>query len=148
MYSHDGKRLTSAGNDGVRVWDAQTGQQIYDFAGPGHRPVFSVACSPNDQRIVYGEDITVKLKVLSAESGGRSFRGHSYDQGESYPARTVPGRLRWRRHQGDSLDIGSDRPALTYRGHGLCFVCRIQPRRRLIASGDQSHLVRIWSARN
>ncbi len=149
-YSHDGKRLISAGSDGVRVWDAETGQQISIFAGPRHRQVFSVACSPNDQRIVYGEDGTVKVKILSGESGReRSFQGHSgviSDVAFSPNGKQVVSAsddkkvMLW--------DVGSDRPVLTYRGHGFGVTCvAFSPDGEWIASGDQGFVVRIWSAR-
>jgi WD40 repeat protein len=48
-FSPDGKRLAFAGlSDGVKVWDAGTGQEILTLKG--HTKLLSVAFSPDGKR--------------------------------------------------------------------------------------------------
>jgi WD40 repeat protein len=78
-FSRDGKRIVSGSSDGtVRLWDAQTGQQI----GPplkGHRKtVDSVAISPDGKRIVSGNNDGT-LQLWDAQTGqqiGSPLKGH------------------------------------------------------------------------
>ncbi|MBL8424565.1 MAG: pentapeptide repeat-containing protein [Candidatus Accumulibacter phosphatis] len=76
-FSPDGRRLLSGSYDEtLRLWDAETGQEIRSFTG--HQgPVASVAFSPDGRRLLSGsKDQT--LRLWDAESGQviRSFAGH------------------------------------------------------------------------
>jgi hypothetical protein len=61
-YSSDGRRLATAGMDkSVRLWDADTGQQIRCFEGHTEA-VLSVALSPDGRHVLSGsQDRTVRL---------------------------------------------------------------------------------------
>ncbi len=67
-FSSDGQRIASCARDQiVRIWDADTGEQIRELTGHKHN-VFGVAFSPDDRYIVSGSwDGTIK--VWEAESG-------------------------------------------------------------------------------
>jgi WD40 repeat protein len=67
-FSPDGRRLLSGSDDGtLRLWDAESGQEIHAFAG--HQDwVWSVAFSPDGRRLLSGgRDQT--LRLWDAESG-------------------------------------------------------------------------------
>jgi WD40 repeat protein/tRNA A-37 threonylcarbamoyl transferase component Bud32 len=98
-FSPDGKRLVSGGREGyydsktkqfwgeVKVWDAVTGQEKLSWKGHTYS-VFSVAFSPDGQRIVSGSvgyDPKTKqswgeVKVWDAATGQEklSWKGHTY----------------------------------------------------------------------
>jgi serine/threonine protein kinase len=58
VFSPDGKRLAGAGGDNtVRVWDAQTGQELLTFKDHGQRVVFS----PDGQRLAISNFYGVKI---------------------------------------------------------------------------------------
>jgi WD40 repeat protein/serine/threonine protein kinase len=60
-FSPDGKRLVTASSKSIKVWDAQTGQELLTFRA--HNEVYrSVAFTPDGHRLVIGaEDGTVKI---------------------------------------------------------------------------------------
>jgi WD40 repeat protein len=62
VFSPDGKRLVSASQKTVKVWDAQSGQELFTFRGE-HNEIFnSVAFTPDGHRLVIGtEDGTVRI---------------------------------------------------------------------------------------
>jgi hypothetical protein len=74
-YSPDGKRLASATGEGVKVWDAQTGQELLTFKGGGYR----VAFSPDSKRLASSGEQEVKVwdvrtgqELLTLKRGGPS----------------------------------------------------------------------------
>jgi WD40 repeat protein len=54
-FSPDGRRLLSGSDDQtLRLWDAESGQEIRSFAGHQGDLVTSVAFSPDGQRLLSG----------------------------------------------------------------------------------------------
>ena len=65
-YSPDGKRLAATSFDGMKVWDAQTGQEILTIPVQGNTgSVWCVAYSPDGKRLATAStDGTVQLYAL------------------------------------------------------------------------------------
>src|SRR5262249_59772364 len=73
-----GKRLASASGDHtVKVWDAQTGQELFTFKGHSGY-VFSVAFSPDGKRLASASrDHTVKVWDTQTGQELLTFKGHT-----------------------------------------------------------------------
>jgi dipeptidyl aminopeptidase/acylaminoacyl peptidase len=84
-YSPDGKRLASAGTEAVKVWDAQTGQELLSLKGGTLAGDWSncVAFSPDGKRLAISRNVRPggvgEVKVLDAQTGQEllSLMGHT-----------------------------------------------------------------------
>jgi WD40 repeat protein/serine/threonine protein kinase len=84
-FSPDGKQLASASGDGtVKLWDAQTGQEILTCKGHKSGWIRSVAFSPDGKRLASFSD--KELKVWDAQTGKEL---HSLDGGSASYSSTV-----------------------------------------------------------
>jgi WD40 repeat protein len=72
-YSPDGKRLATVGDESVKVWDAQTGQELFALKGGGGN---SAVFSPDGKRLVSGGS---DVKVWDAQTGEEvlTCKGHT-----------------------------------------------------------------------
>ena len=79
-FSPDGSRIVSGSSDTtLRLWDADSGQQIGEPLSGHTGTVLSVAFSPDGSRIVSGSDDTT-LRLWDADSGqqiGEPLSGHT-----------------------------------------------------------------------
>src|SRR5207244_783346 len=77
-FSPDGKRLASASFDkSVKVWDAQTGQELFTLHGHTDY-VYSVVFSPDGKRLA-SASFDKSVKVWAAQTGQeiRALQGHT-----------------------------------------------------------------------
>jgi WD40 repeat protein len=76
-FSPDGKRIVTGGFDLAKVWDAETGTQLFELKG--HQgPVQSAAFSPDGKRIVTGShDKTVKVWDVRTGAILVELKGHT-----------------------------------------------------------------------
>ena len=78
VFSPGGNRIVSGSNDkSLRVWDAKTGQQLWQLQGHGGRAT-SVAFSPDGNRIISGSN-DKSVWVWDAKTGEqlRKLQGHA-----------------------------------------------------------------------
>src|SRR5262249_55870939 len=68
-YSSDGKRLATASGDGVvRIWDAETGHEVSQFAEhTGH--VSALAFHPSGKVVASIDDNSIEIKIWNADDG-------------------------------------------------------------------------------
>jgi eukaryotic-like serine/threonine-protein kinase len=77
-YSPDGKRLATGARDGaVKVWDAESGQELFSFKGHTDE-VTAVAFRPDGTRLASASsDGTVKVWDATANPGPRTLSSHT-----------------------------------------------------------------------
>jgi WD40 repeat protein len=77
VWSPDGRRLATAGGDGVRLWDARSGQEVLALPAPLH-PDSPVTFSPDGRRLAaVGGDGRVLLWDAPPAREPFTFRGHA-----------------------------------------------------------------------
>jgi WD40 repeat protein/tRNA A-37 threonylcarbamoyl transferase component Bud32 len=158
-FSPDGKRIASGAGDiglvlnpgepgELKVWDAQTGQELLELKGRIH-PVSSVAFSPDSQRIASGSlDSTVK--VWDAQTGQEllDLKGHTL------PVISVAFSPDGQRIITGSVDqtakvwdARSGSPLLKLKGHtGWVQSVAFSPDGTRLASGSNDGMVKVWDA--
>lgn len=76
-WSPDGKRVASASNTQVKLWDAEAGKEISTFAIKGTN-VYGMAFSPDGKRLAVG--ISQKVQFLDATTGKEQMTAGSNGQ--------------------------------------------------------------------
>jgi WD40 repeat protein len=156
-FSPDGSRLVSAGNPGIKVWDAVTWQQISAPQG-GEEEILSIAFSPDGRRLAAGSwDGAVKvwdatnwqelytlanlghvLAVAFSPDGRRmaSASGHYFYSGDECAIRI------W--------DADSGQIIQTLSGHqGGVFCLAFGPDgKRLATAGGEDATIKVWDVSN
>jgi tRNA A-37 threonylcarbamoyl transferase component Bud32/putative hemolysin len=163
-FSPDGRRLASAegGDDfymkrGVKVWDAQTGQEQLTLQGHTYR-FCSVCWSPDGRRLasasrgdILGREILgCEVKVWDAQTGQErlTLRGHT--AGVTSVCFSPDGRRLASASQDQTVrvwDAQTGQEQLTLRGHtaGVTSVC-FSPDGRRLASASDDRTVKVWDA--
>jgi WD40 repeat protein len=156
-FSPDGKRLvTGAGftfvsgatraliNRAVRVWDAETGQELYSLKGHAHQ-VTSVAFSPDGSRLAsVGLDGTVKVwDATTSQEEARAFPGPGgiLSPDGKHLAGTDGG------SEVKVWDTQTGRETLTLKGHtGRVQRVAFSPDGRRLVSAAADRTVKVWDA--
>jgi WD40 repeat protein/serine/threonine protein kinase len=151
-YSPDGRRLATAGHDGiVRIWDAAGGQELLTLRGHTGK-VWGVAFSPDGQRVASaGEDPKVRVwDTVSGQDIG-ALSGHTsaitalaYSPDGKRLAAVTAGRERTVR----VWDVSSGREVHKLEGHTnfVWGVAYSPDGRRLASACMLDGTVRVWDA--
>jgi WD40 repeat protein/tRNA A-37 threonylcarbamoyl transferase component Bud32 len=166
-FSPDGKRIASgAGGRAaqgkllpgqVKVWDAQTGQQLLDLKGHANI-VLSVAFSPDGKRLASASGANTtpptpgEVKVWDAQTGQEAFplKGHTG------PVKSVafsPNGKRLASGSGDKTvkvwDAQSGQQLLDLKGHtDTVWSMAFSPDGQRLASGSDDKTVKVWDAQS
>jgi WD40 repeat protein/serine/threonine protein kinase len=139
-FSPDGKRMASSSYDHTtRVWDAQTGQELFSRKGGGN----NVAFSPDGKRLSNGE------KVWDAQTGQELVTIKGAGDGVTF---SPDGKRLATTSKDDSntlkvWDAQTGHDLFTIKGHidyviGLAF----SPDGKRLASASADHTVKLWDA--
>ncbi|MDR1149265.1 MAG: hypothetical protein LBK66_11605 [Spirochaetaceae bacterium] len=146
-WSPDGLKIASgAGDDTVRIWDAENGRELHTLTG--HHIVESVAWSPDGHRIASGSrDETVR--IWDAESGRElhTLKGHTYDV---LSVAWSPDGRRIASGSNDMTvriwDVESGRELHTLKDSDYIYSVAWSPDGCRIASGSSDKTIKIWDA--
>jgi Tol biopolymer transport system component len=75
--SPDGRLLASGGNDGVRLWELATGQEVHRGALHAPRIAYALAFSPDGKLLAVGDTAAVKLWEVASAREVASLEGHT-----------------------------------------------------------------------
>jgi eukaryotic-like serine/threonine-protein kinase len=158
-----GQRIACAGRDGelmqVKVWDAQTGKEIYRLpARPGDPEFFAVAFSPDGRHLVTGRHDGA-VQVWDAQSGNKvrtlGFHNKSAIRGVVFSPQgrrlaTVSGDGLVKFWDATRLDQEQEepRPDLRARAHGPSVIVAFSPDGRSLATGGNKNTVVIWDVQS
>jgi tetratricopeptide (TPR) repeat protein len=148
-FSPDGKRLASAACDQtVKVWDAQTGQEIRTLRGHTS-DVTSVVFSPDGKRLASScNDHTVKLWDAQTGQELRTLKGHT--GAVTRVAFSPDGRRLASASEGHLVkvwDTATGEEALTLKGHtDSVQSVAFSPDGKRLASAGMDQTVMVWDA--
>ena len=149
-YSPDGTRLAVVGSFGIRLYDAQTGEELTLFVG--HRGIVnSVSFSPDGQTLASGGfDATIRLWDVRTGKLLRILTGH---RGIVYSVSFSPDGQTLASGGFDAIirlwDVGTGGIVRTFIGHRMGWVSTLSfsPDGRTLASGGRDATIRLWDVR-
>jgi WD40 repeat protein/serine/threonine protein kinase len=158
-FSPDGRRLVSAGDPAIKVWDAVTWQELSGPAG-GKDEVESIAFSPDGGRLA-AASLDGTVKVWDAATWREVYpplaphSGHVLAVAFSPEGTRIASSTGHYFYSGDECDIqiwdsASGQLIHTLRGHqGAVFGLAFSPNgKRLATSGGEDPTIKIWDATN
>jgi WD40 repeat protein len=150
IFSPDGKRVISGGNDGIiKVWDSATGKELKILRG--HEGlVGSLAISRDGRRIVSGSwDKTIRIWDSETGDEVKTIRGH---KGIIYSvALSIDGKLIASTDMGENVvrvwNVGTGAELMTLGGYkGHVRQVAFSPDGKRIVSSDDSGEMKFWDA--
>lgn len=148
IYSPDGRKIACCGKEGVRVWDAESGDLIGKKDQLGH--VFCVAYAPNGVylassssdctvRLWNGETLA-KLAILIGHCNDVYSVAYSPDGSELLSASGDTTLIRWSTASGKMIGA-------PFKAHEARIYSAVHsPNGRFIASGSSDNTIRVWDA--
>lgn len=136
-WSPDGRMLASASYDQkVRIWDAETGQQIEELYGYSGS-VFTVCITPDGRFAISASKSALKVWDITHQSRVRTLRGH--DDYVYAVAVTPDGRFAISGAYDETIrvwNLSTDSEHMVLKGHsGRVGIVLVTPDGRMIVSG-------------
>jgi WD40 repeat protein/serine/threonine protein kinase/Flp pilus assembly protein TadD len=148
-FSPDGQCIASDWNQAVKVWDAQTGKEIFTLAGHG-APVTCVAFNTNSQRLASASaDKTVKIWDAKTGKEMHTLTGHD----DTVTSVAFSSNGQWlasasKDHTVKIWDANNGRELFTLKGHNAAVTEVVFSRLGdLLASASEDQTVRVWDSK-
>ncbi len=162
FFSPDGKRIISADNNDIYVWDASSGKKLMTLSGHEDRPLTGIECdvwsasySPDGTRIVSGgTDKTIRVWNAATGAEIMTLRGHG--DWPYYPALSPvssvafspDGQLIVSSSYDHTIKIwnaGTGAEVMTLEGHSdIVSDVALSPDGKQIASASSDETIRVW----
>jgi WD40 repeat protein/serine/threonine protein kinase len=155
VFSPDGKRLASTSHDisdlnTVRVWDAESGEQVLAFQGQGDREeIRGVAFSPDGKRLATtSSDRTAKVRDAASKKELLTLKGHTDGV---WSVAFSPDGERLATASSDRTvkvwDAASGKELVSLKGHsGSVIGVSFSPDGKRLASASSDKTVRVWDS--
>ncbi len=147
-YSGDGRLIAGAGDDAIKLWDAESGRELFTFKGHTHG-IWDLAFSPDARTLASGgQDHVIKLWSTVSGQELKTLRVHTAGVGAL--AFSPDGRKLASGSQDQTIilwDVATGEGEKSFAGHRAWVnALAFSPDGQKLASGSEDGTIRLWDA--
>jgi len=146
-FSPDGKTLVAGGGNRMRLWNAETGDELW---GLGVGDYFSIAFSPDGKMMAVSSNDRARLWDVQTRGHVRTLRGSVRNNGGRHLLVFSPkGKTLMTTGLNDTLklwNVATGECVRTFKGHGRIYSVAISPDGKTLALVSHHGDLRFWNA--